>query len=86
MLTQLNPTIPLETPRGRGYALAVIDYGMEHNLLWVVALDENGEIWCVPNAEVRAQKNWTAGRRHDTSSQDTGVYQEARAGEWRELS
>ncbi len=37
MLTQLNPTIPLETSRGRGYALAVIDYGMEHNLLWVVA-------------------------------------------------
>lgn len=85
MLTQLNPTIPLETSRGRGYALAVIDYGMEHNLLWVVALDEGGEIWCVPNAEVRAQKNWTAGRRHDTGGQDTGIHQEARAGEWREL-
>ena len=85
MLTQLNPTIPLETSRGQGYALAVIDYGMEHNLLWVVALDESGEIWCVPNAEVRAQRNWTAGRRHDTGSQDTGIYQEARAGEWREF-
>ena len=62
MLTQLNPTIPLETSRGRGYALAVIDYGMEHNLLWVVAMDATGEIWCVPNAEARAQKNWSAGR------------------------
>lgn len=63
MFTQLNPPIPLDTPKGSGYALAVIDYGLEHSLLWVVALDESGEIWCVPNSEARAQKNWSAGRR-----------------------
>ena len=42
--------------------LAVIDYGLEHSLLWVVAKDDNGEIWCVPNEGVRMQKNWSAGR------------------------
>ena len=62
MLTQLNPPIPMDTPKGSGLALAVIDYGLEHNLLWVVALDDSGEIWCVPNADVRMQKNWSAGR------------------------
>ena len=64
MFTQLNPPLPLTTiAKGRGYAVAVIDYGLEHDLLWVVALDDSGEIWCVPNAEVRMQPNWSAGRR-----------------------
>ena len=62
MFTQLNPSIPMDTPKGSGLALAVIDYGLEHSLLWVVAIDDTGEIWCVPNAEARAQKNWSAGR------------------------
>lgn len=52
----------MDTPKGRGQALAVIDYGLEHNLLWVVAIDESREIWCVPNSEVRVQPNWSAGR------------------------
>ena len=62
MFTQLNPSIPMDTAKGSGLALAVIDYGMEHSLLWVVAIDDTGEIWCVPNGDVRAQKNWSAGR------------------------
>lgn len=63
MFTQLNPSLPLDTPKGPGYAIAVIDYGLEHSLLWVVALNDTGEIWCVPNSDVRMQKNWSAGRR-----------------------
>ena len=52
----------MDTPKGAGLALAVIDYGLEHSLLWVVAIDETREIWCVPNADARVQKNWSAGR------------------------
>lgn len=63
MLTQLNPSLPMDTPKGAGYAVAVIDYGLEHSLLWVVALNDTGEIWCVPNSKVRMQTNWSAGRR-----------------------
>ena len=63
MFTQLDPPIPVfVTDRGNGYALAVIDYGPEHNLLWVTALDDSGEIWCAPNPKVRVQKNWSMGR------------------------
>lgn len=62
MFTQLNPSIPMETPKGRGLAIAVIDYGLEHSLLWVVAIDATREVWCVPNADVRLQRNWSAGR------------------------
>ena len=61
--TQLNPSIPVTViDRGDGLAFAVIDYGPEHNLLWVTALDANGEIWCAPNPKVRMQKNWSMGR------------------------
>ncbi|MXO84502.1 hypothetical protein GRI38_00450 [Altererythrobacter aurantiacus] len=68
MFTQLNPPIPVTVlDRGKGIAIAVIDYGQEHNLLWVTALDESGEIWCAPNPKVRLQENWSAGRSVDTA-------------------
>ena len=63
MFTQLNPTIPVHVlGKGDGYAIGMIDYGQEHNLIWVTALDESGELWCAPNAKVRLGKNWTMGR------------------------
>lgn len=63
MFNRLDPPIPLNTVKGAGQAFAVIDYGIEHSLIWVVALNESREIWCVPNQEVRMQENWTIGRR-----------------------
>lgn len=63
MFTQLNPTIPLHVVgKGDGYAIGMIDYGQEHNLIWVTALDSSGEIWCAPNHSVRLGRNWTMGR------------------------
>ena len=62
MLLQLNPPIPLQTPKGNGVAWFVTDNGMEHNLEWTVAIDATGEIWTFQNPEVRAQKNITMGR------------------------
>lgn len=61
--TQLNPTIPLHVlGKGDGYAIGMIDYGQEHNLIWVTAIDATGELWCAPNHKVRLGKNWTMGR------------------------
>ena len=66
MFTQLNPPMPVTVlDKGNGLAFAVIDYGLEHNLIWVTALDNSGEIWCAPNPKVRMQANWTAGRSKD---------------------
>ena len=63
MFTQLNPTLPLHVlEKGDGYAIGVIDYGQEHNLIWVTVLNSNGEVWCAPNPSVRFAKNWTMGR------------------------
>lgn len=62
MIHQLNPTIPLETPKGRGFAHFLIDYSQEHDLLWVVFLDSDGECWTFKNSEIRIQKNISLGR------------------------
>lgn len=61
-LTQLNPPIPVTTPKGRALAHLVIDYGIEHDLLWVCFQDETGECWTWSNRDIRAQKNITIGR------------------------
>jgi hypothetical protein len=61
-MLQLNPPLPMETPKGSGLAHFVIDYGPEAHLLWVVFLDEGGACWTVPNPEVRMQSNWTFNR------------------------
>ena len=62
MILQLNPPIPMLTPKGKGLAWLVTDYGIEHNLQWTVAIHETGEIWTFQNPEVRADKNITMER------------------------
>lgn len=63
MIIQLNPAIPIWTEeRGTGYALGWIDYSQEHEMLWIVAYDDSGEVWQVPNRLVRVQKNYSLGR------------------------
>lgn len=62
MITQLNPPIPLDTPKGPGQATFLIDYGLEYDLYWVVFIDETRECWTLNNRDVRAQRNLTIGR------------------------
>lgn len=50
------------TDKGSGLAHLVIDYGPEHDLVWVVSLDDGGDIWCVRNPLVRMPWNETLGR------------------------
>ena len=61
MMTQLNPPLPLITPKGKALAHFLIDYGPEHDLLWV-CFEENGECWTWRNQDIRAEKNITFGR------------------------
>ena len=61
-ITQLNPPIPLYTPKGEGLALLVIDYGVDYDLMWVVGLKENNQLWTYSNKDVRLIENETLGR------------------------
>lgn len=62
MMLQLNPSIPVETPKGKGQAAFLIDYSPEHDLYWVVFLDESRECWTLNNKDIRLQQNITLGR------------------------
>lgn len=61
-MLQLNPPLPVLTPKGPGVAHFLIDYGPEFDLYWTVFLDANGECWTFANRAIRACKNITLGR------------------------
>jgi hypothetical protein len=61
-MLQLNPPLPMNTPKGEGFAHILIDYGPESDLYWTVIITQSGEIWTFSNREVRAAKNITLGR------------------------
>jgi hypothetical protein len=63
MILQLNPSIPLDTPQGSADAHLVIDYGEQHNLVWVCFVRETGECWSFRNRDVRLERNLTDGIR-----------------------
>lgn len=63
-MLQLNPPLPMLTPKGEGFAHILIDYGPESDLYWTVLITTTGEVWTFANREVRASKNITLGRIH----------------------
>lgn len=62
-MLQLNPNLPIIRVKDKmkGFAFMVIDYSQEHNLLFVCAM-QDGEIWCLPNSEIRIQSNQSLNR------------------------
>jgi hypothetical protein len=60
-MLQLNPALPVVTPKGKGLAQIIIDYGIEHDLVWVV-FQENGDCWSWGNQDIRAERNITFNR------------------------
>lgn len=64
MILQLNPPLPMNTPKGEGFAHILIDYGPESDLYWTVFITATGEIWTYSNRHVRAIKNITLERTH----------------------
>jgi hypothetical protein len=61
MLTQLPTPIPIETPKGRAWAIAMIDYGPQWDLQWVSFIHATGECWTFRNQEIRQGQNYTWG-------------------------
>jgi len=61
-MLQLDPPIPVVSPKGNALAYGWIDNGIEHDLQWICCQDSTGEWWTWKNPEIRAQKNITHGR------------------------
>lgn len=62
MILEIEKEIWLDTPKGKGIAHFLIDYGIEASIKWVVFIQETGECWTFPNEKVTACKNITLGR------------------------
>ena len=61
MITQLQTPIPLLTPKGKAWAVALIDYGPHWDLQWVTFIEDCGECWTFLNHQIRQEKNYTFG-------------------------
>lgn len=59
MMLQLNPPVPIQTPKGSAWATAIIDYGPQWDLMWVSFVEATGECWTFRNPEIRQGKNYT---------------------------
>lgn len=61
-MIQMNPPLPLLTPKGPALAHFLIDYGVEHHLMWICFQSNTGECWTWPNNKIRMEANVTMGR------------------------
>ncbi len=62
-MLQLNPPLPVDTPKGPAYAHFVTDYSQEHYLLFTCFLLDTGDCWMFTNRDVKLQQNVTMGVR-----------------------
>lgn len=66
MITRIDPPLPLKTPKGKALAYFMIDYGIDHDLMWVCFQNDTGECWTWKNSDIRADDNITIGRLNDS--------------------
>jgi len=71
MIIQLNPIIPMMTPKGEGMAHFMIDYSLEHDIYWVIFINATGECWTYNNKHIRLCKNITMDRLSITTKESS---------------
>ena len=59
MIHEFRNVIWVDTPHGEGIAILVIDYGVNHNTVWVVANKEDGRIRHYDSNQISISKNCT---------------------------
>jgi hypothetical protein len=63
MMLQLNPPLPLLHASGRKVtAYLVLDYGQEHDTLFLCGYDDTRELWWIANNSLRLRNNESMGR------------------------
>ena len=65
MICQLNPPLPMDTPKGPAWAHFMIDPSQNHHIQWVCFLRENGQCWTFQNPQIRLAANYTMGTGSD---------------------
>jgi hypothetical protein len=65
MILEVQQSIQVDTPKGRGRVWLVTEYGVEIEKVFTIILDVTGEIWEFTNRDVVATSNVTMGRKID---------------------
>ena len=65
---EIQQVLWVETELGDGIALFLMDYGMQNNTVWVVALEETGEIKHFDSNQIRLCKSYTINLRCNMQS------------------
>ena len=58
---EIQQTIWVNTSKGVGQALFIIDYGIHQNTIWVVCLQSGGNILHFDSNQLTITKNYTLG-------------------------
>jgi len=64
MFTVLPEPKPVLCPKGKALAWAVIDYGVDSDLVFVCIIKATGEDWCYRAPFIRHEANITMGIRN----------------------
>ena len=57
----------MDTPKGKGYAHFLIDYSQEHDLFWVVFINDTKECWTFKNSVIKIENNATLTNNYDNT-------------------
>lgn len=84
MTLRLDPPIPvaitaenrpagLKSAFARGWCYGWHNVGVDGHRLWIVVMDDTGEVVDVPQPEIRVDMNWSLGRRAPDRPSEPGV-------------
>ena len=59
VILEIQQVIWVETNLGKGIALFLMDYGIQNNTIWIVALERSGEIKHFDSNQIRLVENFT---------------------------
>jgi hypothetical protein len=59
MICEVRQTIFVNTPHGVGQVMFLIDYGIHHNTVWVIALKSDGSIKHYDSNQIKMERNYT---------------------------
>jgi hypothetical protein len=59
MIHEMKQVMWVMTPHGEGLVVLVIDYGVNHNTVWVIANKEDGRIRHYDSNQISLSKNCT---------------------------
>lgn len=57
MIIQLAPQIRVKTSLGFGWCYLILDYSLNINTIWVVRLDQNGEVKHFDSNDIQIEGN-----------------------------